>query len=108
MESFFAGIMEAEALARLRGAGSPRALAEDWRRGWFGDRDARFPTLSVFPFSYPREAAMFDERERVALRDERDLRWGANAARFTTDVYRHPEYRDAIRKYNPRTVFAAR
>ncbi len=104
--SIYAAIAEAEGEAILRAKGSPSILARDWRRDWEGEgRHLNASTLTAPPFCYPRDAAMFGQRERYALADERDLRYGANAGRFTTDVYRHPEYRAAIVGFDPRSVF---
>jgi hypothetical protein len=90
----------------LRARGSVAQLAEDWRRDWWGPGEhGRAIALTAYPFGYSRDAAIFGPRELFGLAGERDLRWGANADRFTAEVYRHPEYRGAIVGHDPRSVF---
>jgi len=98
----------------------PSDIALDWRKDWRG-KGQHGVTRTVFTFTWgdltphytTPDQAHFDQRELEALREENRNQYAftahfVNSHRVTRDVFRHPEYRDAIVAHNPRSVFESR
>jgi hypothetical protein len=108
-DGFYAMIAVADAAAALERKGSPKIHAIDFRRNYYAPGDhARIYALQEYPFAYNRDVANFGSmREVYAIAEGSTdiVRYGGNADVLTTAVYRHPEYREAIRGFDPRSVF---